>query len=105
MLSQSTLPIQCVLSEKKCQPEVQDDRYVFKLNLDNIFECMVTKVVDKQQVSYKRQVFLTTKFGSACDCFPPLFEHSIYAGDGEKPLFSSVFAKCENREKPKKLKN
>ena len=55
MLSQSTLPIYVnVLSEKKCQPEVQDDRYVFKLNLDNIFECMVTKVVDKQQVSYNR---------------------------------------------------
>jgi len=46
--------------EKKCQPEVQDDRYVFRLNLDNIFECMVTKVVDKQQGSkvYYHRVIL-----------------------------------------------
>ena len=36
--------------EKACKPEIHDNKYVFRLNLANIYQCMVTKVVDRQAV-------------------------------------------------------
>jgi len=44
---------------KACQPEVEGDKFVFRLSLLDIFECMVTKVVDKQagrKVFYHRLI-------------------------------------------------
>jgi len=33
---------------KDCQPIIEDDKATFKLNLQNIYQCMVTKVVNKE---------------------------------------------------------
>ena len=35
---------------KDCQPNVVDDKATFTLNLQNIYQCMVTKVVNKETV-------------------------------------------------------
>ena len=42
----------CLLfAVKDCQPIIEDDKATFKLNLQNIYQCMVTKVVNKETVS------------------------------------------------------
>ena len=38
---------------KDCQPNVANDKATFTLNLQNIYQCMVTKVVNKETVSLK----------------------------------------------------
>ena len=37
-------------SAKDCQPNVVNDKATFTLNLQNIYQCMVTKVVNKETV-------------------------------------------------------
>ena len=39
------------IAEQACQPKLEADLATFRLNLQDIYQCMVTKVLDKATVS------------------------------------------------------
>ena len=39
------------IAVQACQPELEADMATFRLNLQDIYQCMVTKVLDKATVS------------------------------------------------------
>ena len=41
-----------LFSVNACQPTLENDKATFRLNLQDIYQCMVTKVVNKETVCF-----------------------------------------------------
>ena len=48
-----TVYIKAFLADPACKPEVVGSRATFNLDLDDIYQCMVTRVVDRSTVMIK----------------------------------------------------
>ena len=57
MITQFSLRRYLSISDKACKPRRENGKITFRLNLANIYECSITKVVDRESVRIKYNFF------------------------------------------------
>lgn len=50
MITQFSIRHYLSISDKACKPRRENGKITFRLNLANIYECSITKVVDRESV-------------------------------------------------------
>ena len=61
MITQFSIRYYLSISDKACKPRRENGKITFRLNLANIYECSITKVVDRESVRIKYD-FLSIDF-------------------------------------------
>ena len=57
MITQFSICYYLSISDKACKPRRENGKISFRLNLANIYECSITKVVDRESVRIKYNLF------------------------------------------------